>query len=166
MSRETIYQRNIDKIRELMPEKQWSGEMWLSECDRLGFRFKIIEAFRTQERQNALYAQGRTKSGPVVTWTKDSDHTRRLAVDVVLLNCKHSDLESIAKKYGIEHPWPVMDPPHYSFVNAKGKPTPSIPKSIEAALRRLKRQVESAKEPRKSRLESRKAHLETVNGKT
>lgn len=45
----------------------------------------VIEGVRTQERQDDLYAQGRTKPGPIVTWTKDSKHLRGLAVDVVKL---------------------------------------------------------------------------------
>jgi peptidoglycan L-alanyl-D-glutamate endopeptidase CwlK len=36
--------------------------------------FMVIEGVRTQERQNDLYAQGRTKPGRVVTWTKKSNH--------------------------------------------------------------------------------------------
>lgn len=36
--------------------------------------FDVIEGVRTKERQKELYAQGRTKSGPVVTWTIESRH--------------------------------------------------------------------------------------------
>lgn len=36
--------------------------------------FKVIEGVRTPERQKALYAQGRTLPGPVVTWTLTSNH--------------------------------------------------------------------------------------------
>jgi peptidoglycan L-alanyl-D-glutamate endopeptidase CwlK len=41
----------------------------LSEVD-----FKIIEGVRTPARQKILYAQGRTKPGPIVTWTLRSNH--------------------------------------------------------------------------------------------
>ena len=34
--------------------------------------FIVIEGVRTQARQDELWAQGRTKPGPVVTWTKDA----------------------------------------------------------------------------------------------
>jgi peptidoglycan L-alanyl-D-glutamate endopeptidase CwlK len=34
--------------------------------------FVVIEGVRTQARQDELWAQGRTKPGPVVTWTKDA----------------------------------------------------------------------------------------------
>lgn len=36
--------------------------------------FKVIEGVRSKERQEALYAQGRTKPGKVVTWTLNSNH--------------------------------------------------------------------------------------------
>ncbi len=41
----------------------------LSEVD-----FKVIEGVRSVERQKALYAQGRTAPGKVVTWTLNSNH--------------------------------------------------------------------------------------------
>lgn len=36
--------------------------------------FRVIEGVRTPERQKALYAQGRTAPGPIVTWTLQSNH--------------------------------------------------------------------------------------------
>lgn len=33
--------------------------------------FVVLEGLRTQARQDELWAQGRTKPGPVVTWVKD-----------------------------------------------------------------------------------------------
>ena len=39
--------------------------------------FKVIEGVRTPERQRQLYAQGRTKPGPVVTWTLKSNHFKQ-----------------------------------------------------------------------------------------
>ena len=36
--------------------------------------FMVIEGVRTKDRQKALYAQGRTAPGPVVTWTLNSPH--------------------------------------------------------------------------------------------
>ena len=36
--------------------------------------FSVLQSVRTQAEQNALYAQGRTKPGPVVTWTLRSKH--------------------------------------------------------------------------------------------
>lgn len=36
--------------------------------------FTVLEGIRTPQRQEELYAQGRTKPGPVVTWTLKSRH--------------------------------------------------------------------------------------------
>lgn len=36
--------------------------------------FTVIEGVRTPARQKELYAQGRTKPGPKVTWTMTSNH--------------------------------------------------------------------------------------------
>lgn len=44
--------------------------------------FTVIEGRRTLARQKELYAQGRTKPGPKVTWTLKSKHIDGLAVDL------------------------------------------------------------------------------------
>lgn len=36
--------------------------------------FTVLEGVRTPERQKQLYAQGRTRPGPKVTWTLNSRH--------------------------------------------------------------------------------------------
>lgn len=36
--------------------------------------FMVVEGVRSQQRQLELYAQGRTKPGRIVTWTKNSRH--------------------------------------------------------------------------------------------
>ena len=39
--------------------------------------FMVIEGVREDTRQRELYAQGRTKPGPIVTWTLKSKHRRQ-----------------------------------------------------------------------------------------
>ena len=46
----------------------------------------VTEGLRTLARQKDLYAQGRTKPSPVVTWTLKSKHIDGLAVDLVPFN--------------------------------------------------------------------------------
>jgi peptidoglycan L-alanyl-D-glutamate endopeptidase CwlK len=55
----------------------------ITTCD-----FGVIEGVRSEARQRALYAQGRTTPGPIVTWTLRSRHFRQAdgyghAVDLV-----------------------------------------------------------------------------------
>lgn len=45
-------------------------------------KFIVVEGLRTKERQAELYAQGRTKPGPKVTWTMNSKHIEGKAVDL------------------------------------------------------------------------------------
>ena len=51
--------------------------------------FSVLEGVRTPERQKELYAQGRSKPGPKVTWTLASNHFKNAktgyghAVDLV-----------------------------------------------------------------------------------
>ena len=53
--------------------------------DLVPFSILVIEGVRTLERQQTLYAQGRTKPGKIVTWTLKSKHIEGKAVDVVPL---------------------------------------------------------------------------------
>lgn len=50
--------------------------------------FGVIQGVRTQQEQDDLYAQGRTKPGNIVTWTRNSKHLKQSdgfghAIDVV-----------------------------------------------------------------------------------
>ncbi len=50
-----------------------------------GVEVKIVQGRRTQKQQDDLYAQGRTKPGKVVTWTRNSNHLDGRAVDVMVI---------------------------------------------------------------------------------
>jgi hypothetical protein len=47
-----------------------------------GVKVEVVEGFRSGERQRFLYGQGRTRPGPVVTWTKNSLHMEGKAADL------------------------------------------------------------------------------------
>ena len=49
-----------------------------------GHKVTIVETVRSQARQDALYEQGRTAPGQVVTWTRTSRHADGLAADVMI----------------------------------------------------------------------------------
>jgi len=50
--------------------------------DEYGHTVELVEGFRPQARQDYLFDQGRTRPGPVVTWTRSSRHTLGLAADL------------------------------------------------------------------------------------
>jgi hypothetical protein len=52
--------------------------------EEFGHSVTVVETWRSQARQDALFAQGRTAPGPVVTWTKASKHSQGLAADLMV----------------------------------------------------------------------------------
>lgn len=51
-----------------------------------GLHFVLVEGYRSQERQTWLYAAGRTRPGPIVTWKRTPTwHGTGLAADVAPL---------------------------------------------------------------------------------
>ena len=56
--------RGVDKLH---PELQKCVEKFLKECEKQGLNVLITETLRTQKEQEALYAQGRTSPGKIVT---------------------------------------------------------------------------------------------------
>jgi peptidoglycan L-alanyl-D-glutamate endopeptidase CwlK len=81
-----LSERSKKKIAELIPEFRTQVEQLMLQGLAAGLRPEIVEARRSQDRQNELYEQGRTKPGAIVTWTKDSAHTRGEAVDIAQLD--------------------------------------------------------------------------------
>ena len=75
----------VSDIRTLVPELQGRMERVIDRMKaEYGHDVSIVETARTQERQDYLYEQGRTRPGQVVTWTRDSAHTRGQAADVIV----------------------------------------------------------------------------------
>ncbi|MGE7954798.1 M15 family metallopeptidase, partial [Lysinibacillus xylanilyticus] len=72
-------------IAELLPAAQTACRLLFQECYKAGIKnIFITETYRSQERQNYLYAQGRTRPGQIVTWTLNSNHKSRLAWDIAV----------------------------------------------------------------------------------
>ena len=61
-------------------------DRFADEMEAFGLPVKIAEIRRTQARQLDLYAQGRTRHGPVVTWTTKSKHVAGRAFDFDFVN--------------------------------------------------------------------------------
>lgn len=151
-------------------------ELALADIKKQGINPLVVETYRSQERQNYLYCQGRTISECVakginrafatkycnpkankVTWTLNSIHKNRKAVDVVpqklvngkmtaIWNTKDKQTQIIIKtmqKYGFEAGanWTTnSDSPHFqvkgSFANVfeQGKNTTFVTKIIQKKL--------------------------------
>ena len=69
-------------ISALTKKAQIACSLFLEECRRQGLNVLITETYRSQARQDYLYAQGRTRSGNKVTWTRNSRHTSGRAWDI------------------------------------------------------------------------------------
>ncbi len=117
--------KTVRDISELTVNAQKACNLFLEECKRQGLNVLITETYRSQERQNYLYEQGRTRPGNKVTWTKSSRHTSRRAWDICknVKGGEYSDSAffkkcgEIAKKYGITWggTWKTPDTPHFEI---------------------------------------------------
>ena len=59
----------IDRdINNLAEPFQTAVRSFIEVCNEAGLHIFVTEARRTTERQQELYAQGRTKPGSIVTW--------------------------------------------------------------------------------------------------
>ena len=80
----------LERIEKLHPKIRDEVKKILEEANSLladNVEIRVVQGLRTIEEQNALYAQGRTKSGPKVTNAKggSSIHNYGLAIDFCLL---------------------------------------------------------------------------------
>jgi hypothetical protein len=100
----------------------------------LNITLRVTHGLRTIAEQNALYAQGRTTAGKIVTNAKggQSFHNHGMAIDVVELtgktvnwNFDYSKLKPIADRLGIEWggTWKFVDKPHFQITFGYTKAT-------------------------------------------
>lgn len=90
-----------------------------------GEEVEVVETVRSQSRQEALYAQGRTAPGPVVTWTRSSAHLTGYAADVVVGGSYDNEpayarLATIAREEGLRTLRP-RDPGHVELAGVAGR---------------------------------------------
>ena len=121
-------------VSELKEGARQACEAHIKACQAAGLDILITETYRSQERQNELYAQGRTKPGKVVTWTTSSNHTGRQAWDVSFKSTGYNELSKfykageIAETLGITWggSWKKQDLPHFEYKENKFMPTAKI----------------------------------------
>ena len=126
---------SIDRVSKLHPLLRNEVMTILQEVQNAGVNIRVTQGLRTIAEQDALYAQGRTKPGKIVTNAKggQSYHNWALALDICLLHKDGSvswslnedlDKDGIAdwmevvkvfEKYGWEWggKWKFKDTPHF-----------------------------------------------------
>lgn len=77
---------SIKRLATAHPKNREDLSNILIDCEKAGVGIRLAEVFRDADRQNLLYAQGRTSPGRIVTNAKawQSMHQYGLAVDIVL----------------------------------------------------------------------------------
>lgn len=113
------------KIEDLTPETQELYREFDRRMKEANQDYIITCTYRPQEEQDALYAQGRTKPGKKVTWTRNSRHTQRTAFDIArLVNGKiswrvldYKQAGKIGQEVGLiwGGSWKTPDMPHFEL---------------------------------------------------
>lgn len=88
----------------IQPLVQRKADMVVRDMLKLGYKIKVFQGFRSIAEQDALYAQGRTKPGPIVTNARggDSFHNYGVAVDIVFLDANNRP------SWSQKHPWKTL----------------------------------------------------------
>jgi len=73
------------KIEDLIPEMALPWRSFAEKMLEAKIDFIVTSTRRTQAEQDALYAQGRTAPGEIVTWTRRSKHIEGKAFDIVIM---------------------------------------------------------------------------------
>lgn len=141
--------RSEENIATLVPELQLAARKWLhkagSWAEAHGLTVKIICGTRSYTEQAALYAQGRTKKGKIVTKASAgySNHNFGIAFDIGLFDASGKYLEADAQYKALHaacgNPegclwggdWSsIVDTPHYQL-NKWGSSTAAVRAALE-----------------------------------
>lgn len=129
--------RNISALQSLAQE---ACNLFMAECKRQNVRIFITETHRSQARQDYLYAQGRTRPGNKVTWTRNSNHKTGWAWDIAVSPPKalYDSREiaragKIAGDLGIEWggTWRQKDTPHFQIDKNWKSPKKAVRKNTK-----------------------------------
>jgi peptidoglycan L-alanyl-D-glutamate endopeptidase CwlK len=112
MTNQEVYQNNQRLLSQVNPSL--AGAVWkiIEAAQQSGYTLIVAEGFRTIQKQNEYYAQGRTKPGNIITYKKggDSKHNTGEAVDFdFVINGRQSNASSnnwnlignLARQFGL-----------------------------------------------------------------
>lgn len=93
---------NSRSLDDLTPAMKVKCQQFIDKCKEAGIDVIITSTYRDIESQDALYAQGRTTKGPIVTNAKggSSFHNYRIAFDfcpIVNGKAQWNDIKTFAK---------------------------------------------------------------------
>jgi len=121
---------NEKRVALLHAPFQALARAFLAECEKAGYRLRVTYGLRTLDEQAALYAQGRTAPGSIVTQAKagSSPHNYAAALDVVFLDAKGQPdwkgpwekIGVIGEKLGLVwggHFKTIVDRPHFEWAH-------------------------------------------------
>lgn len=115
-------------LAELHPKVEEMARQLIKKCESKGLKIGVGETYRSKERQNYLYEQGRNRPGQIITYAKGDDlssyHQWRLAFDF-FQNIKGKEHETeflkqvgtIAEEVGFEWGgrWLMADTCHLQY---------------------------------------------------
>lgn len=120
--------RSEKNIMTLLPEVRPMARALVQKAALAGIRIKVISGLRSYEEQDALYAQGRTAPGPVVTHARGgySNHNFGIAFDIGVFegsrylgeSVKYKAVGALGMDLGLE--WggnwtSLVDEPHFQL---------------------------------------------------
>jgi len=90
-------------LSDLTPAARAVCEVFLTECRKAGHPVMVVQTYRSIEEQEALYAKGRSRPGPIVTHARggDSFHNFRCAWDICFV-------DPVMGKLTWEGPWDLI----------------------------------------------------------
>lgn len=125
---DAVDSRSEKVIATLLPEVQPIAQALIQKSVEMGINIKIISGLRTYEEQDALYAQGRTTPGNIVTNARGghSNHNFGIAFDVGVFegnkylpeSTKYKVVGALGMDLGLE--WggnwkSIVDQPHFQL---------------------------------------------------
>ncbi len=141
---DTLQQANAEKLMELREDARQQALDFNACCFGLSLPFRVLEVYRTQKRQNDLHKIGRSgvPGQKPVTWTLTSNHTSRLAFDIVPVgNSTFNKIAEVAARFDIIRPKELVklgDLGHFEV-----QPGPTLAQRVKDAMKAINRVTES-----------------------